>query len=63
MSVTYIAMDKSAFLFKSTLKYRAGGHFKEKQGLSLASQKIMVDDRGDGFQVKFPDILADYRPP
>ena len=51
VSVTYIAMDKSAFSFKSTVKYRAGGHFKEKQALSLCSQKIMVDDKGDGFQV------------
>ena len=48
--------------FKSTVKYRAGGHFKE-QALSLASQKIMVDDKGDGFQVKFPDIFADYQNP
>ena len=56
-------MDKSAYSFKSTVKYRAGGHFKEKQALSLASQKIMVDDKGDGLQVKFPDIFADYQNP
>ena len=54
-------MDKSANSFKSTVKYRVGGHFKEKQSLSLASQKIMVDDKGDGFQVKFTDIFADYQ--
>ena len=54
-------MDKSAFSSKSTIKYRAGEHIKEKQALSLASQKIMVDDKGDGFQVKFPDIFAYYQ--
>ena len=40
-----------------------GGHFKQKQALSLASQKIMVDDEGGDFQASFPDILAQYQNP
>ena len=58
VSVTYIvtqSMDKRAYSFKSSATYRAGGHFKEKQALSLASQKIMVGDEGY-FQASFPDL-------
>ena len=62
VSVTYIAMDKRACSFKSAATYRAGGHFKEKQ-VSLAAQKIMVDDEGGGFKASFPDIFADYQNP
>ena len=66
VSVRYIvtqSMDKRAYLFKSSATYRAGGHFKEKQALSLASQKIMVDDEGGDFQASFPDIFAQYQNP
>ena len=31
--------------------------------MSLASQKIMVDDEGGDFQASFPDIFADYQNP
>ena len=44
-------MDKSAYSFKSSATYRAGGHFKEKQ----AGQKIMADDERGDFQA--PDIF------
>ena len=40
-----------------------GAHFKEKQALSLASQKIMVHDEGGDFQASFPDIFAQYQNP
>ena len=56
-------MDKKAYSFKSSATYRAGGHFKKKQVLSLASQKIMVDDEGGDFQASFPDIFAQYQNP
>ena len=57
------SMDKRTYSFKSSATYRAGGHFKEKQVLSLASQKIMVDDEGGDFQASFPDIFAQYQNP
>ena len=57
------SMDKGAHSFKSSATYRAGVHFKEKQVLSLASQKIMVDDEGGDFQAIFPDIFANYQNP
>ena len=56
-------MDKEAYSFKSSATYRAGGHFKEKAAVSLASQQIMVDDKGSHFQAKFPDFFADYQNP
>ena len=57
-------MGTKAFSFKSQAKYRSGGHFKEKADiLSLANQKIMVDDQGSHFKVMFPDIFADYQNP
>ena len=68
VSVTYIVtqnMDKRAYSFISSATYRAGGgeaFFKEKQ-VSLASQKIMVDDEGGDFQASFPDIFAQYQNP
>ena len=55
-------MDNKAFSFNSSAKYRAGGHFKEKQ-LSLADQEIMVNDKESHFQAAFPDIFADYQNP
>ena len=57
-----LLVDKRAYSFKSSATYRAGVHFKEKQ-VSLASQKIMVDDEGGDFQTSFPDIFADYQNP
>ncbi|MCU7813513.1 MAG: hypothetical protein KZQ77_20100 [Candidatus Thiodiazotropha sp. (ex Notomyrtea botanica)] len=56
-------MDTKAFMFNSSAKYRAGGHFKEKQDLSLTNQQIMVDNKGSHFQAQFPDIFADYQNP
>ena len=57
-------MDTKAFSFNSQAKYRAGGHFKEKAGsLSLANQKIMVDDQGSHFKAMFSDIFPDYQNP
>ena len=54
--------DTNAFSFNSSAKYRAGGHFKEKQP-SMRDQKIMVDDKGSHFQAAFPDIFTDYQNP
>ena len=62
MYIVTQSMDKRAYSFKSSATYRARGHFKEKQA-SLASQKIMVDDRGGDFQISFPDILAQDQNP
>ncbi|MEW8317033.1 MAG: hypothetical protein AB2653_18585 [Candidatus Thiodiazotropha endolucinida] len=56
-------MNKKAYSFNSSAAYRAGGHFKEKAAVSLASQQIMVDDKGSHFQAIFPDIFADYQNP
>ena len=56
------SMDNKAFSFNSSAKYRAGGHFKEKQ-LSLAVYEIMVDDKGSHFQAAFPNIFAQYQNP
>ena len=55
-------MDKEAYSFKSSATYWAGGHFKEKAAVSLASQEIMVNNK-DHFQAIFPDIFADYQNP
>ena len=57
------SMDKEAFTFNSSAKYRAGGHFKEKAAVYLASQQIMVDGKGSHFLAKFPDVFADYQNP
>ena len=51
-------MDTTAFSFNSSAKFRAGGHFKEKQ-LSLADQETMVDDKGSHYQA----VFADYQSP
>ena len=57
-------MDTKAFSIKCQAKYRVGGHFKEKAlPLSLANQKITVDDKGSHVKAMFPNILADYQNP
>ena len=57
-------MGTKAFSFNNQAKYRTGGHFKEKAGsLSLANQKIMVDDKGGHFKAIFHDIFVDYQNP
>ena len=57
-------MDTKAFSIKCQAKYRVGGHFKEKAlPLSLANQKITVDDKGSHVKTMFPNILADYQNP
>ena len=56
-------MDKRAYSFNSETIYWVGSHFKEKQALSLASQKIMVDEKGSDFQAIFPDVFTQYQNP
>ena len=56
-------MNKKAYLFNSSAAYRAGGHFKEKQALSLTDQQTMVNNKGDHFQASFPDIFAQNQNP
>ena len=54
---------QGGLLVQKLCNISGGGHFKEKQVLSLASQKIMVDDEGGDFLAIFPDIFADYQNP
>ena len=56
------SLGNKAFSYNSSAKYRADGHFKEKQ-LSLAVQEIMVDDKESHFQAAVPDIFVQYRNP
>ncbi|MEW8688794.1 MAG: hypothetical protein AB2556_23500, partial [Candidatus Thiodiazotropha sp.] len=60
-------MDTKAFTFNSSAKYRVGRHYDDKAvtgPLSLASQEIMVDDKGSHFFIaSFPDIFAQYQNP
>ena len=55
------SMDKRAYSFKSSAKYRAGTISKRSR--SMASQKIMVDDEEGDFHASFPDIFAQYQNP
>ena len=56
-------MNKKAFLFNSSATYRAGGHFKEKQALSLTDQQIIVNSQGDSFKAPFQDVFDQYQNP
>ena len=48
--------DNKIFLFNSSAKCRAGGHFKWKPDLSLTDQQIAVDNKASHFQALFQDV-------
>ena len=53
-------MDTKTFMFNSSAKYQAGGHFKWKTDFSLTNQQLAVDNKASHFQAKFQD---DYQNP
>ena len=58
-------MDTKVFSFKSSAKYRAGRHYKEKtvDSVSLTNQQLKVDIEGSHFQATFPDVFSSYQNP
>ena len=53
------------FSFKSSAKYRAGRHYKEKtvESVSLTNQQLKVDIEGRYFQAAYHDVFSSYQNP
>ena len=54
---------QGGLLVQKLCNISGGGHFKEKQALSLTDQQIKFDDKGSDFQAIFQDFFAQYQNP